>query len=376
MTNRMEQRSRGRAPRIVGFAVFALLVLSLPGAALAQWATNGTNISNTNSGGVGIGTADPSQGGAVTSKFTVATSDDLTVFATSNGTLPRFALNNHGDGSWTMHDYVGNRWNIGITQQAGNLGVGTTRPASLLDIRKDVPYALGPILTLSNGSGGANSGGAIDFSHSGLSVPQQARIQSVDDNNYSASLAFFTKIPGAAPNPIVERMRITSAGQVGIGTGAPTAKLHVAGDIKVDGNINAKYQDVAEWVPSTQRLSAGTVVVLDSERPNHVLASTIAYDTAVAGVISARPGLTLGEAGEGKALVATTGRVKVKVDASRAPIKIGDLIVTSEIPGVAMRSEPVSVGGVSMHRPGTIVGKALESLVGGTGEILVLLSLQ
>jgi hypothetical protein len=101
-----------------------------------------------------------------------------------------------------------------------------------------------------------------------------------------------------------------------------------------------------------------------------------AYDTGVAGVVSAQPGLTLGEAGEGKALVATTGRVKVKVDASRAPIRAGDLLVTSDVEGVAMRSEPVSLGGVSMHRPGTIIGKALEPLASGTGEILVLLSLQ
>jgi hypothetical protein len=31
---------------------------------------------------------------------------------------------------------------------------------------------------------------------------------------------------------------------------------------------------------------------------------------------------------------------------------------------------------VAIHRPGTIIGKALEPLEGGVGEILVLLSLQ
>ena len=148
------------------------------------------------------------------------------------------------------------------------------------------------------------------------------------------------------------------------------------GNINVNGNINAKYQDVAEWVPSTQKLAAGTVVILDPERNNQVLASATAYDTSVAGVVSAQPGIALGERGEGKVLVATTGRVKVKVDATRSPIKIGDLIVTSEVEGVAMKSEPVSVGGVAMHRPGTLIGKALESLGKGTGKILVLLSLQ
>ncbi|HLL73563.1 MAG TPA: hypothetical protein VK363_19140 [Pyrinomonadaceae bacterium] len=166
-----------------------------------------------------------------------------------------------------------------------------------------------------------------------------------------------------------------SAGNISVGTSS-SSTLNVTGNINVSGNINAKYQDVAEWVPSSQKLEAGTVVALDPEKSNHVLASSEAYDTRVAGVISAQPGISLGEAGEGKVLVATTGRVKVRVDATRAPIKIGDLLVTSDVQGVAMKSEPVSIGGRRMHSPGTIIGKALEPLQKGVGEILVLLSLQ
>ncbi len=143
-----------------------------------------------------------------------------------------------------------------------------------------------------------------------------------------------------------------------------------------DGTINATYQDVAEWVPSTQKLRAGTVVVLDTDKTNHVLASTKAYDTGVAGVVSDSPGVILGVGGADKLKVATTGRVKVKVDATRAPIKVGDLPVSSDVEGVAMKSVEVDLGGVRIHRPSTIIGKALEPLAGGTGEILVLLSLQ
>lgn len=141
-------------------------------------------------------------------------------------------------------------------------------------------------------------------------------------------------------------------------------------------NIAAKYQDVAEWVPVAEPLSAGMVVVVDAAARNGVTASRAAYDTAVAGVVSEKPGLILGVESSAKAPIATTGRVKVRVDATRAPIRAGDLLVTSDKPGLAMRSEPVDVGGVRMHRPGTLIGKALEPLPSGEGEILVLLSLQ
>lgn len=172
-----------------------------------------------------------------------------------------------------------------------------------------------------------------------------------------------------------------SSGNVGIGTASPAKALDVLGDINASGtitggNIVAKFQDMAEWVPSTQAIPAATVVVLDSTKSNHVLPSQQAYDTRVAGVISAQPGIALGESGAGKVLVATTGRVKVKVDATRAPIRVGDLLVTGETEGVAIKSEPLQVGGAQLHRPGTIIGKALEPLDKGTGEILVLLSLQ
>jgi hypothetical protein len=75
-------------------------------------------------------------------------------------------------------------------------------------------------------------------------------------------------------------------------------------------------------------------------------------------------------------LVAQSGRVRIKVDASYGAIHAGDLLTTSATPGHAMRSEGISVNGVTMHRPGTILGKALQSWSEGRGQILVLLTLQ
>jgi hypothetical protein len=50
--------------------------------------------------------------------------------------------------------------------------------------------------------------------------------------------------------------------------------------------------------------------------------------------------------------------------------------VTSGKSGLAMKSLPIMVAGASIHHPSTIIGKALEPLTKGRGEILVLLSLQ
>ncbi len=68
--------------------------------------------------------------------------------------------------------------------------------------------------------------------------------------------------------------------------------------------------------------------------------------------------------------------VKVKADASHAPIKRGDLLTTSSTKGHAMKALPVEFGGVEIHRPGTMIGKAMEPLDSGTGLIEVFVTLQ
>ncbi|HEY3134535.1 MAG TPA: hypothetical protein VGL29_00660, partial [Blastocatellia bacterium] len=279
----------------------------------------------------------------------------------------------------------------GENRIAGKVGKGKKQVSPEFTVNEDLTVngnivftpSLARDITMQNNSGGIRIFGAptltgtpaaaaIQFFGTGhAGFPGQAYIDS--GANDAAAVIFRTAGTGGT---IAERMRITAAGNIGIGTNNPQAKLDVAGDVLVSGNIAAKYQDVAEWVSATQELAAGTVVSLDVTRSNAVAASGRAYDTHIAGVVSSQPGLTLGEGGKGKVLVATTGRVKVKVDATRHAIKIGDILVTSEKPGTAMKSQPIRVGGRLIHRPGTIIGKALEPLAKGRGEILVLLSLQ
>jgi hypothetical protein len=323
----------------------------------------------------------------------------------SEGGLFRMALVNDAENAYVQQ-------NLLVANTSGNVGIGMTPSSYKLDVNGEI-NATGlringtPVGTGGGSSPWATGSGNVYYNAGNVGIgtdsPSAARLHLQSPSNTylrigaplgsQSSIAFNDDTNGqdvvlyrpagtrdlavwttTAANNV---LTINQSGNVGMG-GTPVAgkRLYVVGDLEVTGNINAKYQDVAEWVESSQRLEAGTVVALDPEKSNQVLASTEAYDTRVAGVVSAQPGISLGERGEGKVLVATTGRVKVRVDATRTPIKIGDLLVTSDIAGVAMKSEPVSVGSRRLHAPGTLIGKALEPLAKGTGEILVLLSLQ
>jgi hypothetical protein len=252
----------------------------------------------------------------------------------------------------------------------GNVGIGTTTPGARLHVNAGGTSALllGADTDFPTYNVVSLNGSVTDAGHLGLAGGGGTDKTLYVDTPTGGAINFRVNVSS--------KVIIDTSGNVGLGTTSPATKLHVVGDVTVTGNIAAKYQDVAEWVQSSQALYPGTVVVLDHTRSNQVIASTQSYDTRVAGVISSQPGITLGENGAGKVLVATTGRVQIKVDASQGSIQVGDLLVTSEVAGVAMKSQPINLGGVQIHRPGTLIGKALEPIEKGTGEILVLLSLQ
>jgi uncharacterized ParB-like nuclease family protein len=391
---------------MIAAVMFAAAILTVSAQGQSQWETSGVNIYY-NAGNVGIGTTSPVTVLHVKKDGTQLSSDSganfYYNFAIQNTAGTKGLLLGYDNssvlgliGSIASDSGLAFYTNSGGTDaerfritNTGNVGIGTTNPVTVLHVKKDGAQ-------LSSGSGAnfyhnfavQNTAGTKGLL---LGYDNSSVLGLIGSIASDSGLAFYTNSGGTD----AERFRITNTGNVGIGiTPADGYKLDVNGKTNVTGNLNvaagngglgnivaegtifAKYQDVAEWVPSSEQLAAGTVVVLDSTKSNHVISSSQSYDTRVAGVISAQPGIALGEKSDSKVLVATTGRVKVKVDASKGPIHIGDLLVTSDVPGVAMRSEPVEFAGRKMHMPGTLIGKALEPLTTGKGEILVLLSLQ
>ena len=177
---------------------------------------------------------------------------------------------------------------------------------------------------------------------------------------------------GAAANPWV----VTKAGNVGIGTLTPQAKLHVQGDIIATGDIVLQNADCAEEfaVKDVELIEPGTVMVLGEE--GSLCQSTHAYDKKVAGVISGagdfKPGLILDrQAGSTDRLtISLMGKAYCKVDAQYAAIEVGDLLTTSPTSGHAMEAtDPTKAFGA-------VIGKALKPLKEGTGLIPILISLQ
>jgi hypothetical protein len=94
---------------------------------------------------------------------------------------------------------------------------------------------------------------------------------------------------------------------------------------------------------------AGTVGVFGGEA--EVTESAKYADAKLAGVISTNPAFVMNDGAEGQP-IALQGRVPCSVVGNIAP---GDLITTSDVPGVATRLDSDD------WRPGAVLGKALEN---------------
>jgi hypothetical protein len=173
-----------------------------------------------------------------------------------------------------------------------------------------------------------------------------------------------------------EQIRIQAGGNVGIGTNAPSTKLHVVGDITVTGDVLFAGADCAEDfdIAGSDIPNPGTVVVIDEA--GGLRESQDSYDRRVAGVISGggnyKHGVVLDKrtSNEPRVPLALVGKVYCKVDAQYSPIAVGDLLTTSPTLGHAMKATD------PLKSFGAIVGKALRKLESGQALIPILVTLQ
>ena len=342
------------------------------GSYIAKFESAGVNrMSVRADGNVGIGTTAPDRDLQV---ITGGTSGRGVEVATTSGTTRKEVLLSVDNNFAYLDSYSFpsaanplkiqvNGGNTLLNTGGGNVGIGTAAPGAKLTNWTN---------TFADASG-AGETGQSDFI---WSTSAQGYVAAIENRDSTANLRNGLLLRTAATDPGSYIAKLESGGVNRVAVRAD-GLVTINGSLTATGTIVGEvYQDVAEWVPATTKMDAGTVVVLNPEHNNEVKPSEEPYDTRVAGVVSAKPGLLLGQGGETQAMIATTGRVRVHVDATKHPIHIGDLLVTGVTIGMAMVSEPMEIKGRKFHQPGTVIGKALEPLAGGRGDILVLLSLQ
>ncbi|MBW3538600.1 DUF2190 family protein, partial [Candidatus Parcubacteria bacterium] len=145
------------------------------------------------------------------------------------------------------------------------------------------------------------------------------------------------------------------------------------GDLFLDGTITAAATtitagaaDVAEEYNVTDDAEPGDIVM--AQGGVNVGKTQGSYEGAILGVVSTKPGLTLSLRDQSGAPttanpkpIALVGRVPVKVSNENGAIAIGDPLTSSSIPGVATKATA----------PGVIIGRALEPFSGERGVVEV-----
>ena len=137
-------------------------------------------------------------------------------------------------------DQANTKGNLMLQPYGGNVGIGTTSPTSMLELAGN---SGGSVITLKRtnaSNGGAKGGIRFTENTNGYNVSTIACLG--DGSNTSGALCFYTKASSTATGPYLdpadERMRISSGGNVGIGTPSPDTKLTVSiGDITTSSNI-------------------------------------------------------------------------------------------------------------------------------------------
>jgi hypothetical protein len=157
------------------------------------------------------------------------------------------------------------------------------------------------------------------------------------------------------------------------------ARINKAGRGFFNGGTQSSGADVAESFAVTGSVNAyeaGDVLVIATDADRTVEKSSTPYSTLVAGVYATKPGVLLTEKDihedlSGEVPMGVIGVIPTKVCLEGGAIKRGDLLVTSSIPGVAMKADPDKV------KVGQVIGKALQDYNNNaTGKIKVLVSIK
>lgn len=200
-----------------------------PGADQIGFSTGGTlRAALDSSGRLGIGTSSP---GTI-----LDISDPGTGLRFQNAASGNFNIGLLG-GTGSADTYVFNRANSPLVlgtnnterlriDSIGRVGIGTSSPGSLLTLKQSIAASSDAAPTLIKLENGSDGGSAIEFSNS---VAGAAKIALGVEGTSAATDDTFIGFSTSLNTTLSEKVRITSAGNVGIGTSSPSALLELSG---------------------------------------------------------------------------------------------------------------------------------------------------
>jgi len=244
-TNGAELILRGQSPRIWFDATAAGSgEIYMDGTNLNILSGNPTSVGSSrlyinSSGNVGIGTTTPS------ADLHIGNNDPVIQIGTANTTtgnarLEFYSKNDGSANAYTLQftkgtgvdrlDFIDGSGNARIVfKNGGYVGIGTTNPTAKLHI--------------SNTSGDANI----------LLAGSSGQVLSIDQNSIrtttASQIAIFTN------STTTNGLYINSSGNIGVGTTSPSEKLHVSGNVRIEGDltVNGSYTQIDTDVNTTEQ---------------------------------------------------------------------------------------------------------------------------
>lgn len=312
------------------------------------------------------------------------TSDAITVTTVGNGIAGNFKVDKVTGTKAAVKGEVNSQFSNFGTAGIYGISSGTGGYGGLF--HSSNPAGNGPaLIAIADGNGNgitanaSNGGDGVETTADGTGSAIYAWIP----NFSNGRPARFVNYNTSNTNPALTVETHSSGSLAVFKSGTPgttnVARINAAGRGFFNGGTQNSGADVAEVFDVEGNISeyeAGDILVISTNSDRTVEKSSEPYSTLVAGVYATKPGVLLTEEHidtdiSDKVPMGVIGVIPTKVCLEGGNIRRGDILVTSSIPGVAMKADPEKV------RVGQVIGKALQDYSQNeVGKIKVLVNVK